>query len=215
MKSNISLPDLIEEAANLCDKERIPKINDTTGEVISSIVMIKQPKSILEIGGGGGYSTLWMSKYISRSCNIDSIEIDNKRALIAKKLIKQANLEKQVSVICDEAINWLSSNKMKKYDLIFIDAKKSHYIEYFKKSERRLKKNGVIIFDDTFYWERHNKKSKDKNLEPKNKKDIINKLFQMKSRQEYQKLHTFLSSKKSFQISHIQVGNGLSIMQKK
>lgn len=206
---NISLS-LIENTAKLCDDLNVPRINHITGQVLSTIVMLKKPKSILEIGSGGGYSLLWMSKTMSDLCTIDSIEIDSDRAKMAKKFIKGANLQKRVNVVCDDALKWIKKQK-NNYDLIFIDAKKSHYLAYLKECEPLLSDSGVIIFDDTWYWEKHNQKQN----QSKDKNDVVKVLFELKSKQSFKQLHDFLDSNEFYQVSHIHVGNGLTVLQKK
>ncbi|MBS3159276.1 class I SAM-dependent methyltransferase [Candidatus Woesearchaeota archaeon] len=97
--------------------------------------------SILEIGTNHGYSTYWLSL---NAKNVISYEIRKDRFEQAKKNLKE--LKRNNIILKNE--NFLKNNIKEKFDLIFIDGTKKEYIDYFKKAEKLIKKNGLIICDN-------------------------------------------------------------------
>ena len=97
--------------------------------------------SILEIGTNHGYSTYWLSL---NAKNVISYEIRKDRFEQAKKNLKE--LKRNNIILKNE--NFLKKNVNEKFDLIFIDGTKKEYIDYFKKAEKLIKKNGLIICDN-------------------------------------------------------------------
>jgi predicted O-methyltransferase YrrM len=101
-------------------------------------------KSILEIGSAIGYSAIRMA-LISNDIKVTTIERDEIRYNEAIKNIKEFNLEKQINIILDDALN---TNINDKFDLIFIDAAKGKNKEFFNHFEKNLKIDGYIITDN-------------------------------------------------------------------
>ena len=128
----------------------IPVILDDSLELLKVILKCKKPKNILEIGTAIGYSSACFSKYLEPDGKIDTIEIDNKMYLIAKANIKMLELQDKINVIKGDAIDVLPTLS-KKYDIIFIDGPKSHYIEYLPLCINLLADGGIIIADNVIY----------------------------------------------------------------
>ena len=101
-------------------------------------------KNILEIGTAIGYSAIRMC-LIDQNIKVTTIERDEKRYKEALKNISEFNLTNQINVILDDALN---TNIKEKFDLIFIDAAKSQYINFFEKYKTNLNSNGVIVSDN-------------------------------------------------------------------
>lgn len=98
----------------------------------------KKPNNILEIGTAIGYSTIIMAKAYSE-VSVVTIERDINLAEIAKENFKKAKVEDRIELICGEAQQVLP-NLTKMYDLIFVDAAKGQYIEFYKELKRLLSK---------------------------------------------------------------------------
>jgi caffeoyl-CoA O-methyltransferase len=91
-----------------------------------------------------------MAQSLNLQCKITTIEIDPLLVDIAVNNINKANLSNNIQVIEDDAISVLPL-LTKKYDLIFIDANKSRYKEYFDMGKDMLNNGGVIISDNVLY----------------------------------------------------------------
>ena len=118
---------------------------------LNFICYLIKPKNILEIGSFIGLSTMELSTHLKKNGKVTAIEKYDKFYNIAKKNFKINKLEKKINIILGEALDVLSSNKLKKkFDLIFIDGNKENYKEIFQLCEKKLSKDGIIIIDNIF-----------------------------------------------------------------
>ena len=145
------LVDIIEdrdflEIREYGQKNDIPIMNLETKEFIKTILSIQKPKTILEIGTAIGYSALVFEKYTK--AKITTIELEEKNANIARDNFRKYN--KSINLINDDAQKALN-NINQGFDFVFIDANKSHYLEYFEKSSNLLNDNGIIIADNVLF----------------------------------------------------------------
>ncbi len=128
----------------------IPVILDDSLAYIEDILSKKKICNILEIGTAIGYSSICFSKFLSENGRIDTLEIDKQRIMLAKANIDMYKLNDKINIIEGDAIKVLP-RLTKKYDFIFIDGPKSHYIEYLPICLELLSDDGVIIADNVNY----------------------------------------------------------------
>lgn len=118
---------------------------------LSFICNLTKPKNILEIGSFIGLSTMELSTHLKKNGKVTAIEKYDKFYNIAKKNFRINKLEKKINIILGEALDVLSTNKLKQnFDLIFIDGNKENYKEIFQLCEKKLSKDGIIIIDNIF-----------------------------------------------------------------
>ena len=98
-------------------------------EFLTNYIKENNVKTILEIGSAIGYSAIKMA-LVDKNIKITTIEKDKERYEIALKNIKEMNLENQITIINEDALEYIEEGK---YDLIFIDAAKAQYIKYYPK----------------------------------------------------------------------------------
>ncbi len=106
------------------------------------LVKESQPKRILEIGTGIGFTSVVMAT-ASPAAMIDTIEKDSEHANLATDFIKANNLAKKIivhNVIAEEFLPTLTT----KYDLIFFDGYQIHY-EFLPHYKRLLTRSGILI----------------------------------------------------------------------
>ena len=110
-------------------------------------------KNILEIGTFTGYSALSMGLSIPRDGSIICLDKNQKTSDDARIFFKKANLEKKIEIIIGPAISTLSNfvNKKKIFDMIFIDADKENYKNYYDLSLQLIKKRGFILIDNVLW----------------------------------------------------------------
>ena len=140
---NYSLND-IKEIKEYAMRENIPIMQDDGIEFLTSFIIKKQIKNVLEIGTAIGYSAIMMA-LSSKDVHITTIERDEVRYMEALKNIKKFNLENRITLIFNDALNVEITDK---YDLIFIDAAKGKNIEFFNHFENNLDTDGYIITDN-------------------------------------------------------------------
>ena len=121
-------------------------MNVETKEFIKTILRIKQPKSILEIGTAIGYSSLVFDKY--SKADITTIELDSNIANIARENFEKFN--SKINLINDDAQKALTDINQG-FDFVFIDANKAHYKAYFKLCANLLNQDGIIIADNVLF----------------------------------------------------------------
>jgi predicted O-methyltransferase YrrM len=161
MANNISgdreaVPSLLRDLEQIAKKEHLPSIGPLKGRIISDIVKKYKPASILEIGTLHGYSAILMGNLLpDDGGKLITIEIDRDLANIAIKNIEKAGLSCKIKVICDDAINVIPTLGGYKFDLIFLDAIKTQYLNYLKLLEGKnlLKEESIVVADNVILYE--------------------------------------------------------------
>ena len=117
------------------------------------IVKISNIKKILEIGTFTGLSGLTMSLSLPSDGKLVTLDKNTERNKIASNFFKKAKQESKIKTIIGSALESLSSLKKKeqKFDLIFIDADKENYKNYYNQSLDLIEKNGLIIVDNVLW----------------------------------------------------------------
>lgn len=127
----------------------VPIIRYNSLNILKLLLTITNPKKILEIGTGIGYSSMIMNKILKNS-QIDTIENYDKRISIAKEIFNKYDTNKNITLYEDDANIILDNliNKNKQYDFIFLDAAKAQYIIWLPKILKLVSKNGIIFTDN-------------------------------------------------------------------
>jgi len=139
--------------------------NDSLGDVKKMQISVTQAyffqffiktnniKNILEIGTFTGYSALSMGLSTPEEGRVTCLDINKETSEIAKTFFKKANLDKKIEIILGPAMNTLKKlkNDKKIFDMIFIDADKENYKNYYNLSFELVKKNGFILIDNVLW----------------------------------------------------------------
>ncbi len=117
------------------------------------IIKTSKIKKILEIGTFTGLSSLTMSLALPNNGKLTALDKNVKTSEVAEKFFKKAKQENKIKTIIKSALESLSDLKKKneKFDLIFIDADKENYKNYYNKSLDLIEKNGLIIVDNVIW----------------------------------------------------------------
>ena len=117
------------------------------------IVKISNIKKILEIGTFTGLSGLTMSLSLPSDGELVTLDKNTERSKIASNFFKKAKQNNKIKTIIGPALESLSSLKMKgkQFDLIFIDADKENYKNYYNQSLDLIEKNGLIVVDNVLW----------------------------------------------------------------
>jgi predicted O-methyltransferase YrrM len=137
------------------DPERLKAnwcLSPQAGQLLSLLAKVLKPQRILEVGTSIGYSGLWLSLALLETGGIlETIDASDSRQAIAKGHFIQAGIEDRVRLHHGQALETMEGMKVQGlcFDLIFLDARKSEYLSYFRLSEGLLKSGGLLVADNT------------------------------------------------------------------
>ena len=217
MGSNLSLNSKIEEYINNHSlklnsiQKEIILYNESLGEIKKMQISISQChflhlliktskiKKILEIGTFTGLSALSMSLALPDDGILISLDKNKNTSETAINFFKKAGQENKIKTIIKPAIETLKelkSNK-EKFDLVFIDADKENYKNYFNQSLELIDKNGLIIIDNVLW---HG--------------EVINAEKQDKITVNIREFNSYVHTDKRIENLIIPIGDGLSVCRK-
>ncbi len=142
------------------------------GQLLSMLVSIKNPKTILEIGTFTGYATACLTQNASPNCEIHTIEADAEIAFKTKSFWNNYPFMNKVQFHVGPALEVLPTLNIQP-DFIFIDADKLNYMNYFNACLPILRSGGIMLFDNTLW----SGKVLDANIRTKDKDTINMHLF--------------------------------------
>jgi predicted O-methyltransferase YrrM len=120
------------------------------GQFLGFISNMVQPKYILEIGSFTGYSALCLLKGIQKDGQLHTIEIREEDANTAAANFMKFDANKQVTLHRGNAIDIIKELPFK-WDLVFIDADKTGYINYYEMLVPNLSDRGIILADNVLF----------------------------------------------------------------
>ncbi|MDH5365400.1 MAG: O-methyltransferase [Cyclobacteriaceae bacterium] len=120
------------------------------GRILAMIANMVRPKTILEIGTFTGYSAIALAEGLEENGKIITIDINEELEDIVRSYIAKANLENVIDYRVGNAINIIPEID-DELDLVFIDADKSNYSNYFDLVFDKVKKGGFIIADNVLW----------------------------------------------------------------
>jgi len=120
------------------------------GKFLEMISCMVQPDNVLEIGTFTGYSALCLIKGLSKNGHLHTIEVREEDAAIAAANIKKAGMEDKITLHLGNALE-IIPHLNKTWDLVFLDADKVNYINYYELTLPKLKTNGFIIADNVLF----------------------------------------------------------------
>lgn len=120
------------------------------GKFLQLISCLVQPKKILEIGTFTGYSALCLAAGLQAHGELHTIEIREDDARVAQSFFSKSLNNNKIILHTGNALQIIPALK-DEWDIIFIDADKVNYIEYYELTLPALKKNGLIIADNVLF----------------------------------------------------------------
>lgn len=120
------------------------------GKLLEMISRMVAPRRILEIGTFTGYSALCLAKGLTADGQLHTIELREADAVTARGFFARSGQAGQIILHTGNALEIIPSLG-ETWDLVFIDADKPAYIEYFKLILPQLRTNGFILADNIFF----------------------------------------------------------------
>lgn len=126
-------------------------ITPEDGRLLQILIRLGGIKRIVEIGTLGGYSSLWMAQTLPADGQIITIEKDSARYQTACDNLRE---DSRIHVIHGDALEVLKTLPTDSpFDMIFIDGDKLHYTTYLDWAEKNIRKDGLIIGDNTLLFD--------------------------------------------------------------
>ena len=144
-------------------QQKIIDYNNTLGDIkrmqvatsqchfLHLIIKISNIKNVLEIGTFTGLSALSIALALPDDGKLVALDKDERTNKIALDFFKKANLDNKIQTIVKPALDSLDELKNTKFDMVFIDADKMNYKEYYERSLKLLDKGGLIIVDNVLW----------------------------------------------------------------
>lgn len=142
--------DGLKDLQNYANQNNVPIIPHETALFLKSLVQIKNPQKILEVGTAIGFSAYLMASYSAKECHIDTIDRFPVMISHAKANFKKYHLNNKITLHEGSADIILPTFATNTYDLIFLDCSKQWYTELLELSLPLLKDDGIILIDDIF-----------------------------------------------------------------
>lgn len=120
------------------------------GQILSMISCMIQPKCILEIGTFTGYSAICLAKGLAEGGHLHTIEIDDELEYISRKYIQQSGKADQIHQHIGDARQIIPTIDQL-FDLVFIDADKREYCDYYNLVFDQIPIGGFILADNILW----------------------------------------------------------------
>lgn len=125
-------------------------IGASEGRFLQVLIKLIGAEKIVEIGTLFGYSAVWMARALPANGHLYTIERDHDCVRNARKSFEECGVSELTTILEGEAADKLKDLEAKgPFDVVFIDANKSAYVEYLEWATRMVRKGGLIIADNT------------------------------------------------------------------
>jgi predicted O-methyltransferase YrrM len=150
LKLNPIQQEIIEYNNTLGDVKRM-QVATSQCHFLHLIIKTSNIKNVLEIGTFTGLSALSIALALPDDGKLIALDKDKETNKIAESFFKKANLNNKIQTIVKPALDSLDELKNSKFDMVFIDADKMNYKEYYERSLKLLDKGGLIIVDNVLW----------------------------------------------------------------
>ena len=195
------MKNLIIEMEEYAKEKNIPIMEKDGIAFLMKFIKANNVKSVLEIGSAIGYSAILMASS-SPEVKVTTIERDETNYMECLKNVKKCSFEQKVNVVFQDALE-LNLAEGAQCDLIFIDAAKGQYTNFFEKYKYFLAPGGAIITDNLKF---HGYVGKSDTIESKNLRQLVSKI---------ENYVEFLKANEEFETHFYDVGDGLSVSVRK
>jgi predicted O-methyltransferase YrrM len=129
----------------------IPGVSHEVGALLRFFARVIGARHVVEVGSGGGYSGLWLLGGMHPRGHLTTIEIDPDNKALAQRAFAEAKVADRVRSILGAALTVLPKLADGAYDIVFLDAVKAEYPEYFEHARRLLRPGGLLLADNVLW----------------------------------------------------------------
>lgn len=167
------------------------------GRLLSIISKIMQPEKILEIGTFTGYAALCLAEGLPKNGKLTTLDVNEDLAYLPKKYFEESEFSSRIEFRLQDAKQFLRETE-EVFDLIFIDADKENYVEYFNLVKPRTKSGSVIMFDNVLWYGK-----------------VLEEVPKQLSTQKIKELNDLVASDEDFENLILPLRDGLNLIRKK
>lgn len=167
------------------------------GRLLTILAKMMQPKNILEIGTFTGYATLCLAEGLAKDGKITTLDVNEDLAYLPKKYFAESEFSAQIDFKLEDAKEYLKKSE-EIFDLVFIDADKENYVEYFKLIIPRLKSGSVVMFDNVLWYGK-----------------VLEENPKQKSTQNIKELNDLVAANDDFENLILPLRDGVNLIRKK
>ena len=150
LKLNPVQQEIIDYNNTLGDVKRM-QVATSQCHFLHLIIKISNIRNVLEVGTFTGLSALSISLALPDDGKLVALDKNEETSRVAIDFFKKANQDHKIKTIIKPALKSLEELKNDKFDMIFIDADKMNYKEYYERSLKLLDKNGLVIIDNVLW----------------------------------------------------------------
>jgi caffeoyl-CoA O-methyltransferase len=139
------------------EREGLPaiQVNPSEGRLLELLLKMVGARKVVEVGTLAGYSAIRMGRALPEGGKLWTIELDPKHAEVAKRNLAAAGLSAKVEVCIGSAADVLTTlEKHGPFDAVFVDADKESYDSYGRWAAKHLRKGGLLLGDNAYYFGR-------------------------------------------------------------
>ena len=135
------------------ENEDVPQMisGQLVGNFLKSLIKLLRAKRIVEVGTFTGYSALQMAEALPKDGEIYTCELMEKHVKTAQSFFDRSDYGNKITIHQGSALNSLEQLQAGSFDMAFIDADKTNYLEYYQRCLALIKKGGVIILDNMLW----------------------------------------------------------------
>jgi predicted O-methyltransferase YrrM len=142
--------ELIKEMEAYAKEHNVPILSWQSAEFIEQIILLLNPKRVLEIGTAIAYTSIRIARSLKKKSVVHTIEISQENITAAKTYIEKSGVADRIKLFEGDALVLMPRLK-KKYEFIFLDADKEDYKRLFDYAMILLKRGGVIVVDNLLW----------------------------------------------------------------
>ncbi len=148
MLDKLEREDALERERGVPRRERLRQVTPDVGRFLQTLVLATRPRSILEIGTSGGYSTAWLATAArSVGATVTTLEIDPVKVQRATSNLREAGVDDIVTIVQGDGFDYLRDRR-KPIDFVFLDAEKEDYVRFLELIVPRLPAGGLLVADN-------------------------------------------------------------------
>ncbi len=129
----------------------IPAVATDTGALLRLFARVMAARHVVEVGSGGGYSGLWLLGGMDPRGSLTTIEVERDHQLLAQRAFVEAGAAHRVRSMLGPALSVLPKLADANYDIVFLDAVKSEYLDYLDHARRLLRPGGLLLADNALW----------------------------------------------------------------